>query len=88
VSSIGKKMRDIQTEVCTSQRQFKSLEERINEQAGSTQKRLSAIEEDISESKKVQKRQLQAITKSLAELPYKIRGEEVPDEQQDEDDGY
>ena len=88
VTGIGKKMRDIQTEVCASQRQFKSLEERINEQAGSMQKRLSAIEEDMNENKKAQKRQLKAITRSLAELPFKVRGEEVPAElQQDEQDG-
>ena len=88
VTAIGKKMRDIQTEVCASHRQFKALEERINEQAGSMQKRLSAIEEDMNENKKAQKRQLKAITRSLAELPYKVRGEEVPAElQQDEQDG-
>ena len=88
VTGIGKKMRDIQTEVCASQRQFKSLEERINEQAGSMQKRLSAIEEDMNENKKAQKRQLKAITRSIAELPFKVRGEEVPAElQQDEQDG-
>lgn len=88
VTAIGKKMRDIQTEVCASHRQFKALEERINEQSGSMQKRLSAIEEDMSENKKATKRQLKAITRSLAELPYKVRGEEVPAElQQDEQDG-